>query len=324
MIIQKDFPLSQILWYKIGGKAKYLLEAGSAEDIVRVFDFIENNNIQKVVIIGLGSNLIFPDNYFDGAVVRIVRNDNHAKDFQIKDDLVTVYSGTILDDLINLTFENNLTGLEWAGGLPGTIGAGIRGNVGAFGREIKESVFSVDVMREGDKTYAIETISKDHLEFSYRNSYIKKNKGLVIVSAKFNLKQVDDQDLLKAKNTYTDNINFRKTHHPIEYPTCGSVFKNIIKEEEINKIVAVWPDIKELIFNKWHGKVPMGFIIKRLGMSGLKIGNMQVSTKHSNFIINLGNGSYKDALSIINTINNKVQESFNFTPEIEVEIIPDK
>ncbi len=322
MIIQKDFLLSQILWYKIGGKAKYLLEAQNSEDIKKALDFIEQNKIQKVFVTGLGSNLIFSDDFFPGAVIHIAGLKKPIdNDFKKKDEFITVFAGITLDNLIQLSLANNLIGLEWAGGLPGTVGAGIRGNVGAFGKEIKDNLFSVDVLERKNTGYIRKTLKRSDLHFSYRNSLVKENKNLIIVSVTFELKSANPQSLALARNIYRNNINYREKHHPLEYPSCGSVFKNISASDQVQKIISVWPDTKELVATKWHGKVSMGFIIERLSFSGYRVGNIQVSTKHTNFIVNLGAGKARDVVTIIKEIQNKVNETFGFTPEVEVEII---
>ncbi len=322
MIIQKEFPLSQILWYRIGGETKYLLEAQNLEDIKEALDFTEKNKIQKVFVCGLGSNIIFLTDYFQGAVIRIVGPKKPGEnEFQIKDKLITVFAGITLDNLIQFSLNNNLAGLEWAGGLPGTIGAGIRGNVGAFGKEIKDNLFSVDVLERKNGGYEQKTFNKSQLNFSYRNSLVKENKNLIIVSATFQLQPANPEEVASAKNIYKNNIAYRKKHHPLEYPTCGSVFKNISASDQVKKIISVWPETRELIETNWHGKVSMGFIIGRLGFSGYRVGNMQVSAKHNNFIVNLGEGKASDVYTIIKEIQDKVQKTFGFTPEVEIEIV---
>ncbi len=320
MVIQKDFPLSQILWYRIGGKAKYLLSCESYLDIIKALEFIDKHKIGKVAVVGLGSNLIFPDDYFNGAVIRIAETKALPDQFQKKNESVSVFAGATLYDLMQFAFDHSLTGLEWGGGLPGTIGAGVRGNVGAFGGEIKDLFFSAEVLAIKSNKHMLRTLYKNDLNFSYRNSFIKKNKNMIIVSTTFNLLKAKDQELANAKDIYTNNINYRNKHHPMEYPSCGSVFKNITEPEKLKKILTTWPDIEDLVRNKWHGKVSMGYLIRRLGFAGLRVGNMQVSEKHSNFIVNLGDGRSSDALSIIKEIQNNVEEVFGFTPETEVEI----
>lgn len=321
MIIQQDFPLAKILWYRIGPVTQYLLRVENAQDIENALKFIEKNKIQKVAVIGLGSNLIFTDNYFNGAVICILQSKHIKHNISINNEIITVFAGTIFDDLIQYSLSNKLTGLEWAGGLPGTVGGAIRGNAGAFGKEIRNSVISVDVVDINNKDVTVRTLNKDELDFSYRNSLIKKNKNLIIISAALQLHPASEQELKAAENIYASNINYRKEKHPVEYPTCGSVFKNISDPDQINKILSIWPDIKELTTTKWHGKISMGYIISRLGFTGFKRGDVQVSPKHSNFIVNLGTGTARDVIEIIEEIQQKVRETFGFTPEIEAEIV---
>ena len=132
MQVHHDFDLSQILWYKIGGKAKYFLQCENRQDILEALDFIEKHHPNRVFVCGLGSNLIFTDEDFDGVVIRIAPGEENP-DIFIKNNEAHVFSGLTLDTLIQVALNQKLVGLEWAGGLPGTVGAGIRGNVGAFG-----------------------------------------------------------------------------------------------------------------------------------------------------------------------------------------------
>jgi UDP-N-acetylmuramate dehydrogenase len=322
MNILKNIPLSDILWYKIGGTTQYLLQAEKEKDIEEALDFIEKKHISKLFICGLGSNLIFSDDYFEGAILQIVKNKQKEPQItQNSDGIVTSFAGELLDDLIQFSFKHNLIGLQWAGGLPGTVGAGVRGNVGAFGGEIKEKFLAARVVDTQSKPLSPYTIKRENFNFSYRHSIIKENKNLIVTSATFLLQPGSVSELEKAREIYEKNIDYRQTHHPLEYPTCGSVFKNISKKEEIDKIIKKWPDIAATVENKWHGKVSMGYIIHRLGLTGYKVGNMQISTKHSNFIINLGGAKAHDVKTIIYEIQNRVTESFGFTPEVEVEIV---
>lgn len=320
MKIFKDFSIAKILWYKIGGKVQFLLEAENKEDLIRAFDFIDKNHISRIQVVGLGSNLLFTDSYFEGAVVRIV--DDKNPDIRIlKDGQTEVFSGTILGDLINFSFNNGLIGLEWAGGLPGTVGAGIRGNVGAFGGEIKNVFSSCGVFSIDKNSLNFETIDKDEMDFSYRNSKIKQNKNLLVVSSIFELNQSGAKEIQAAKEKYALNIEYRKKYHPVFYPTCGSVFKNIINEEKVKKVLSVFPDIEEKVKNDWHGKISMAYIIKRLGFSGFKLGGAQVSDQHANFIINLGGAKFIDVLKIMELIKENFSGKFGFVPEKEVEIV---
>lgn len=333
MQIIHDADMGTHLWYKLGGKAKYLLIASSRQDVQEALDFITENKIEKIFVCGLGANLIFTDDYFDGAVLQIRTGNNRlydeislsrkVPDAHIKksDTTLTVFGGEILDNLVVYSLQHNLTGLEWAGGLPGTVGAGIRGNVGCFGGEIKDSVVDVEVIDFSEKDFQIKKLTREELNFSYRSSLVKLHSNMIILSATFRLHNGINGELEKAKQTYFGNIMYRKTRHPLDHPNCGSVFKNIVKKDEVAKVLEVWPDAKEKIEKKWYGKVAMGYIIHKLGFAGETVGKAQISEKHGNYILNLGGASAKDVTTLIHKIQEKCQKTFGFTPEVEVEII---
>ena len=319
MQVHKDFDLSQLLWFRIGGKAQYVLQCTSRSDIFKALDFVEEHHPNRIFVCGQGSNLIFSDDYFDGVVIQIGAGDKPQISFA--DTRATVFAGETLDSLIQLSFNHKLVGLEWAGGLPGTVGAGVRGNVGAFGGEIKDSLVAAEVLEFDDKNIDVVEMNTEDFHFSYRHSIIKEKKNMLVTAAQFQLASADIENLVKAQSVYAANIDYRKTHHPLEYPNCGSVFKNIKKPEDVAKIMEVWPDIRNLVKEKWYGKVSMGYINTRLGFKGYTIGNARVSEKHANFINNLGGATAQDVLTIIKHIQDMVEETFAIVPEVEVEIV---
>lgn len=321
MKVQTDVSLADILWYKIGGTAKYLLEISSKEDFLEAQKFLEEKNIENKLAIGFGSNLLFAKEYFDGAVLHTVPAKKIAL---VSEDTIEAFAGETLDEVIQFGFENNLIGLEWAGGLPGSVGAAVRGNVGAFGGEIKDVVAAsnaVSYKENATSDVAIKLFNNRELEFGYRSSFIKLHKDFIVISATFKLKKASDEEVARAKIVYHEKIAYRESHHPLEYPNCGSVFKNVHGKEEVAKVLAVFPDIQEQVATKWHGKVSMAYLINRLGLSCFQIGKAQISPKHANFIVNLGGAKASDVLEIIKTIKRKFQKTFGFTPEVEVEII---
>lgn len=320
MRIVKEAKLSEILWYKIGGTAKYLLECSSKEDVLEAFNFIKKEKIDKFFIVGLGSNLLFTDDYYDGAVIQIASN-NTSEIRLIDKNTIEAFAGVTLDDVIQFAFQNNLLGLEWAGGLPGTVGAAVRGNVGAFGGEIKDSFSSAEVLVLNGKKQEVKKMNRRDIKFDYRSSTIKKNHNMIILSVQFKLERGDAARLGQGRQAYFANAEYRKQKHPLDYPSTGSAFKNISEPENVKKILEVFPDMEGDIRIKWHGKVSMGYLNKKLDLSGLKIGNAEISNKHSNFILNLGGASYMDVLSIIKKIQDEFQNTFGFSPEPEVEIV---
>jgi len=321
MQIYKDFPLSEILYYKIGGKAKVLLKIENKEDLLEALDFVGRNKIKRLLPIGFGSNLLVNDKPFDGAVLWF----SNGKSSTIKlngDSLVEAFAAESLDDLIKFSFDNNLIGLEWAGGLPSTIGGAVRGNVGAFGGEIGRSVDKVEVFEIGSSgEFVEETLYASDLELGYRDSLIKRNKNILIVSAEFRLRKASKEEVEKARGVYKSHIEYRNKNHPMEHPSCGSVFKNITKKEEVAKIISIWGDIKDLVSKKWYHKVSTGYVINRLGFSGFRIGGAKVSEKHANYIVNVSNAKFDDVYSIIEKIKDKFYKTFGFSPELEVEVV---
>lgn len=330
MQVYQNVLLSTILWYQIGGVAKTVLDVSSKEDVYEALEYIKNNHETKVFVLGLGSNLLFSDDGYDGVIIRFMMQEDGqgvrllsagSDPAAGQSAIVEAYAGEFLDSVIQAQFENGLVGLEWAGGLPGTVGAGVRGNVGAFGGEIKDSFVKAHCIRLlDDGSYEEITLNRDEMEFSYRSSRVKQ-ENLIVVSAQFQLRQGTQEELLAAHEKYFENITYRQEKHPLDYPNCGSVFKNISKSDEVARILESWGDIKEMVDGKWHGKVSMGYVIDRLGLKGLREGNAQISEKHQNFIVNLGGATASDVKKIITQVEEEMQESFGFTPEVEVEIV---
>lgn len=319
MQVFNDFLLSEVLWYNIGGCANYLLECRTKEDILEAFEFIKKNNIKKYLVVGLGANLLVSDKEFDGAVIKLYRDPDLRKIHESGDGLVSAFAGELLDDLIHYSFEHNLKGFEWAGGLPSTVGGAIRGNVGAFGSEIKDTFHSAEVLNA--QTGSVEILNYDQMNFAYRTTIVKQQKNLIVLSATFQFTKLTQSELEEAKKVYHQNCDYRAVNHPIEYPSCGSTFKNIHEKDKVEKVLSVFPDLRENVETRWHGKVATGSLIALLGLRGFTVGNAQVSEKHSNFIINLGGATFQDVYTIIQTVKEKFAEKFGFPPEAEIEII---
>ena len=321
MQVYSNVLLSTILWYQIGGVAKTVLDVSSKEDVYEALNYIKSHNETNIFILGMGSNLLFSDEGFDGVIIRFLSQEDGMGVLLLENGIVESFAGEFLDSVIEFGFETGLIGLEWAGGLPGTVGAAVRGNVGAFGGEIKDSFVKAHCIRLSENgDYEEVTLSREEMEFSYRSSKVKSEK-LIVVSAQFQLNQATQEELLTAREKYYANIRYRQDNHPLDYPNCGSVFKNISKKEEVERILESWGDITELVNGRWHGKVSMGYVIDRLGFKGQRNGAAQVSEKHQNFIINLGGATANDVKGLIAEIEEEMQESFGFTPEVEIEIV---
>jgi UDP-N-acetylmuramate dehydrogenase len=320
MEILKNDNIKDRLYYKIGGTVKYVLKCTTEEDIEDALYFIDQNNIQKYLVIGLGSNILMPDDFYDGAVI-LLGSKNTPQIEILGEDRVKVFAGELFDTLINVTLDNNLIGLEWAGGLPSTVGGAVRGNAGAFGGETKDKVESVEVIEMRDGEIKKTTLTNEECKFGYRHSYIKDNPQLIVVNTTFALKKATPDEVKKSRDVYRDHIEYRNTNHPMQYPSCGSVFKNIRDKKQVEKMLEVWPDAKELVHGKWHGKFSMGYAIKRFGLTGKKIGGAQISKDHSNYIVNVDNAKYNDVTALISLVIDTFQSTFGFSPEPELQIV---
>lgn len=318
MVTHHNYPLSELLYYRIGGKARYVLEAKNRDDILEALDFVKKNKIEQFLVVGLGSNLLLPDSDFDGAVIWFCKPE--TQDIAIDSSgLVSAFAGQTLDDLIQFGFLHNLIGIESLGGLPSTIGGAIRGNAGAFGTEMEDVVEKVEVLDLASGQ--IKQMTNADCHFSYRNSLFKENHNLVILRGYFRLRSAMDEEVAAAKKVYQEKIDYRNINHPVEYPSCGSIFKNIREKEKVEKMLSVWPDMKESVENKWHGKVSMGYAIKRLGFSGTQVGGAKITEKHANYISNVNNAKAEEVLAIIEQIKEKFNAIFGFSPELEAEIV---
>ncbi|HDQ22502.1 MAG TPA: UDP-N-acetylmuramate dehydrogenase [Candidatus Uhrbacteria bacterium] len=304
--IQTNVPLAPYTTFKIGGPAKYFFIAKNNEDLVRLSTFAKKLKIQTYVLSGC-SNVLAADSGFDGLIIL-----NKAKDIVFKkDNRVVADAGVWLMDLVDKTIGKGLLGLENLVGIPGSVGGAIRGNAGAYGSEISDCLIGVEVMR-GSKQFVL---NKDKCKFKYRDSVFKRNNDLII-SAEFQLQKGDKE---KAKTKVKEILQKRNNKLPMEYPSAGCVFQNIlINSENIEQIKNLRNLPPEYLENK---KVPAAWLIESLDLKGKTIGKSQVSNKHANFIINLGGATANQVLQLISYIKMKVRDELGVQLMEEIEYV---
>lgn len=253
--------------FRVGGLARYYSFINSRKELEETLLFAKKENL-PVFVIGEGSNLLISDNVFEGVVIKL-----NLKEVKKEGNFFRVQAGVLLRELVLKAKEFNLGGLEWAVGIPGTLGGAIFGNAGAHKHSISELIKEVEVF-DGEKT---RILKKEACEFDYRESIFKKNPNLIILSAILELKEGVSEELMK------EYLAKRKL---VKGFSIGSIFKN--------------PE------GHFAGK-----LIEDCGLKGKRIGDAMISEEHANWIINLGNAKSEDIEKLISLIKKKVKEKFN-------------
>ncbi len=319
---KENIPLSKFSHYKIGGPARFFFEAKNEKEVAWAIGEAKKRKLPVFILAG-GTNLLLCDKGFDGLVLRPA-----IMTLKAKKDTLEVGAGVFMCDLLNFAAGKSLSGLEWAGGLPGTIGGAVRGNAGCFGGETKDNIVSV---RSFDtKTMKIVERSARECAFKYRDSIFKKKRGAeIILSVELKLMKGDKKAILRS---IKEKIEYRKKTHPLDYPNIGSTFKNIplhaIHEKGSPKYEKAIKE-RELAFRGSHFSVktdPFPVIsaaklISESGLRGVSVGGAMISPKHPNFIVNALNASSCDAKSLITLAKAEVYKKFGVQLEEEIQIV---
>jgi UDP-N-acetylmuramate dehydrogenase len=261
-------------------------------------------------ILGGGSNVLFSDEDIRGLVIQMTGNN-----IERSGDIITVSAGTSLGAAVSFARENTLTGLEWATGIPGTIGGAVRGNAGAYGSQIEDSVLSIDAydsIRESRQEY----LRRDCL-FSYRSSIFKKNKNLIVLAAVFQLRHGNKDEILEKTR---DILEQRRKKIPA-LPSAGSVFKNITDPKDIAAVLSCEPDIRWRYEEQWGRKISAGYLIEHSGLAHEHVGDAAVSEQHANIIVNKGKATAGDVIRLIAMIKKGVYEKYGVLLAEEIELV---
>jgi len=288
--IQSNVSLKKYSTFRIGGIAKYFFEAETKEDLISVVKLAKEFKI-PFYIIGEGSKLLISDNGFNGLIIK-TKNQK----FKVEGDEIEMEAGLLMNQLVQITLKESLTGVEWLAGIPGTIGGAIRGNAGAFSGSIQDVIINVNAF-DAEKEKEV-VLSKEECSFGYRSSIFKENPNLIILSCRIGLKKGNQKEIKKEMDKY---FVHRRKYHPLQYPSVGCIFKN--------------PKLKT------GQEVPAWKVIADCDLAGKRIGNVKVSEKHSNFIVNLGEGKAKEVKELIQIIKDTVKEKMGIEIEEEVQCL---
>lgn len=304
-MFQKNVSLKRYSSFKIGGPAKYFyvsqssLRARGVEDLIRALEKARKLKI-PVFVLGKGTNVLFDDKGYKGLIIKIQDSTVTARD-----NKVFTGAGCSLKKLLNFCLKKNLTGLEWTAGIPGTLAGAIYNNSGAFGNEIKDAVkevWSLDIKpcQKRGKDFSIIKRNNFQCDFGYRKSIFIKNKD-IILKVVLELRAGDKK---KIANRIKRIIDYRKKHHPLEFPSIGSVFKNPVIFENSAAI-----------------RVSAAELIERAGLKGKVFGGAMISSKHANFIVNFNRAKSSEVKFLINLAKKQVKKKFGIVLEEEIVIL---
>lgn len=306
---KENEPLAKHVNFRIGGPARFFVEARSSDEIVAAVAMAKENAL-PYFILGGGSNTLVSDEGYLGLVIKAAN-----RNVTIDGDRVTAEAGAISAAVARQTADKGLRGFEWAISLPGTIGGGVRGNAGCFGGEMKDSVESVRVLHDGQ---AIDIPASD-MHFGYRHSVLKDeaHHGDVVLQTTFKLTPGNREEAMQLLN---DNLAGRKASQPLGSSSAGCMFKNyeVKSEAELEKITAQVPVPEAMA--KAH-RLGAGWLIEQLGLKGLKVGEAQVSPQHGNFLLNTGQAKAKDIRELILRIKAKARDVYGIQLQEEVQYL---
>ena len=288
--IQKNIPLAPLTTFKIGGPARFFTEVKNEGELLEALAFANKNSLE-IFMLGGGSNILFSDKGFDGLVIKMQENKKDK-----------YWAGNSLASLVSFCKENSFTGLEWAVGIPGTIGGAVRGNAGAYGGQMADNLESVRALEISTDRRNIREYEKKDCAFGYRDSIFKKNSQLIVLSVKLKLKESEKETI---EEKMREVIAKRTAVLPKGF-SAGSFFQNPIVSNE--EVVARFE--KESGAKAKEGKVPAGWLIDAVGLRGKKIGGAMVSEAHANFIVNTGNAKAQDVVMLSSIIKQKVRHEF--------------
>ena len=278
-------PMKNHTTFKIGGPAQYYVTPESVTQIQEVVSLCRDMNI-PLHVIGNGSNILVGDDGVDGVVLALF---NTFSDYEIKDNVITAQAGMSLIKLAVIALREGLTGLEFASGIPGSVGGAVYMNAGAYDGQMKDVVTSVTVLDEAGN---IRILGRDELDMGYRTSAVAKH-NMIVLQVIIELKAGDKEQIKDRMNRLSE---LRKQKQPLEYPSAGSTFKR-----------------------------PEGYFAGKLiadaGLKGYSIGGAAVSEKHAGFVVNMGGATAKDVVELTDYIKKRIIEQFGVTLELEIKKI---
>jgi UDP-N-acetylmuramate dehydrogenase len=275
-------PMSKYTSMRVGGPADYYVEPADKQDLVEIVQYFQKNNY-PFLMLGRGSNMIISDEGIRSAAINL---ESSLSNVTMEGELVIAEAGAHWSKFVDFCIQQELAGVEMLAGIPGSVGGCIVMNAGAHGGETADHIVEVEVYRDG----RIQTVKKEQADFSYRHSGFDKD---IVLSASFRLPKGDKEALIRARR---EHILKRNTTQPLTLPNSGSMFKN-----------------------------PQGTfaakLIEQAALKGKRVGNAQISEKHANFIVNLGEAKASDVVTLVDLARRTVHQNTGVLLELEVKLV---
>lgn len=294
--VRVNEPLAPYTTFRIGGPADLFVVAKTIPELIQFVTLARQHDV-PVFILGNGSNILVLDGGIRGLVIKNHCDRTSLNVTNAERAILHAESGASLPGVANRMARQGWSGLEWAIGVPGTIGGAIVGNAGAHGSCIADNLLSVTILDAGGAT---RELPKTELAFDYRQSRFKPSRGEIILSAKFEMQRDDPQACIARMNAYTEQ---RRRTQPTE-PSVGSMFKNPPGDPSAPLRTGL-----------------AGRLIEQAGLKGMRVGNVEVSRVHANFFVNHGGAMAADVLRLIEIVRERVHERFGVELELEIEIV---
>jgi UDP-N-acetylmuramate dehydrogenase len=303
LTVSTGTPLSQYTRFGIGGPADVYAETDTVEAFIAALETARAATIPTVVI-GGGTNLIVADTGFRGLVLRY-RGDR----LLAANGRVVAQAGAVLQDLVDFAIAYGLKGLETLAGIPGSVGAAVYGNAGAYGHSISERVVRVQFYDGAE----VRVFGNIECEFQYRESVFKRHKEWIVFSTELRLEPAARAELRRVAD---DILRVRNAKFPVTMKCAGSIFKNLLRDELSAELADAVPDnvVRE-------GKIPAAWFLEQVGAKGMVRGDIHVADYHANLIYNAGGGTAADLCAVIRDLKARVQERFGLELEEEVQYV---
>ncbi len=298
--VRSNALMSKYTTFHIGGPAQYMVEVMDSDNLIKLLNFLVGEGV-PYFILGGGSNLLWQDEAWEGVVIKVA-----TQGIKIDGQEIIAEAGAPFAALVMLAVQNNLAGLEWAAGMPGTVGGAVRGNAGAMDSDTSRSLRQIEVWRDGE----VIMLRPEDCAYGYRDSIFKHNTD-VVIRAWF---KTSPGNKLELMQTMQATIKGRNGKYPAA-PSAGSFFKNIP--------FSVWPGDKSLLPASFKIKqeVPAGWTTEQNKLKGYQVGGAMVSKEHGNFLVNADKATQADVLAVVEEVVSRAYTNFGVKLEPEVQIM---